>query len=226
VSSQETDRAAHWDATYGGRDEGTLSWFQEQPTTSIRLVTDALDARDARVATADGGPVERVARVIDVGAGTSRLVDELAAHGRAHVSVLDVSQRALDTVAARLETLGRREEVDLVRADVTAWRPEQPFDVWHDRAVFHFLTDPQERAAYVRTVTDALVPGGRAIVATFAADGPEVCSALPVRRHTPEELAAVFTDGFDPVTALREEHVTPDGRVQPFTWVVLSRRRP
>jgi SAM-dependent methyltransferase len=226
VSTHDADRSEHWDATYGGRDEATLSWFQEHPATSIRLVTEALDALDATAATADGERVDLAPRVIDVGAGTSRLVDELVAQRRAHVSVLDVSQRALDRVAARLEAVGRREGVDLIRADVTDWRPEEAFDIWHDRAVFHFLTDPEERAAYVRTATEALAPGGRLIVATFAADGPQVCSALPVRRHTPEELAAVFADGFEPVADLREEHETPDGRIQPFTWVVLSRRRP
>jgi SAM-dependent methyltransferase len=226
VSTPDPARAAHWDATYERRDEGSLSWFQEHPATSLRLVGEAIDALDAIAATGDGERVDLAPRVVDVGAGTSRLVDELAADARAHVSVVDVSQRALDMAEARLEAAGRREGVDLVVADVTAWRPEEPIDVWHDRAVFHFLTDAAERDAYVRTVTDAVAPGGRAIIATFAADGPEVCSALPVQRYSPAALAEVFSDGFEPVEDLREEHVTPDGRVQPFTWVVLSRRRP
>ncbi len=226
MSTPDRGRAEHWDATYERRDEGTLSWFQEHPATSLRLVGEAIDALDALAATGDGERVDLAPRVVDVGAGTSRLVDELAADARAHVTVLDVAQRALDMVAARLEAAGRREGVDLVVADVTTWRPVETVDVWHDRAVFHFLTDPSERDAYVRTVTDALAPGGRAIIATFAADGPEVCSALPVQRYTAAELIDVFADGFEPVEDLREEHVTPDGRVQPFTWVVLSRRRP
>ena len=226
MSTPDAGRAEHWDTAYGHRDEGTLSWFQEHPATSLRLVGEAIDALDAIAATGDGERVDLAPRVIDVGAGTSRLVDELAADARVHVTVLDVSQRALDMVAARLEADGRREGVDLVVADVTAWRPVESVDVWHDRAVFHFLTDVAERDAYVRTVTDAVVPGGRAIIATFAADGPEVCSALPVQRYSAAALAEVFSDGFEPLEDLREEHVTPDGRVQPFTWVVLSRRRP
>jgi SAM-dependent methyltransferase len=231
VTSPEVSRPEHWDATYGRRDEDSLSWFQDHPTTSLRLVIDALDAIDARTASDAshaplGTPGGRPVRVVDVGAGTSRLAGLIAATGRAHVTVLDVSHRALEVVGERLAADGLAAVTDLVVADVTTWRPTQPFDVWHDRAVLHFLTDDDERDAYVRTVTEAITPGGRLIVATFAADGPEVCSALPVRRYSPEDLVAVFADGFEPLDTLREEHVTPDGRVQPFTWAVLSRRRP
>jgi 2-polyprenyl-3-methyl-5-hydroxy-6-metoxy-1,4-benzoquinol methylase len=221
LTTSASARPEHWDAAYGRREETTLSWFQDEPKLSLRLVDDAL--ADART---DDGPTGRIQQVIDVGAGTSRLADALVVDGRSHVTVLDVSERALAALAARLAARGHSDRVTRIVADVTTWRPTGRFDVWHDRAVLHFLTDPQERDAYVRTAAEAVVPGGRLIVATFAQDGPESCSALPVQRYTPEELAAVFDEHFEPVTSLREEHVTPDGRVQPFTWVVLSRRRP
>jgi len=218
VTAGSVDRPVHWDATYEHRAEDTLSWFQAEPTTSLRLVRDVLADRPG------GAIAGRPVRLLDVGAGTSRLVDVLATEAATRVTVLDVSARAMGAVRARLSASDLLERVTLVVADVTAWSPDEPFDVWHDRAVFHFLTDPDERDAYVRTVTGAVRSGGSLVLATFAPDGPEVCSALPVLRYGPDELSSVLADGFEPVQHEREEHVTPDGRVQPFTWVVLRRR--
>jgi SAM-dependent methyltransferase len=218
VTTAAIDRPSHWDATYERRAEDSLSWFQAEPVTSIRLVHEAIAALPPARGSGDG------VHVVDVGAGTSRLVDALAADARLAVSVLDVSERATAAVRERLAASTSLERVTFVVADVTSWTPERPVDVWHDRAVFHFLTDPAERDAYVRTVTRALRPGGSVILATFAPDGPDVCSALPVQRYGADELVAALGDGFEPVHAEREEPVTPDGRVQPFTWVVLRRR--
>jgi trans-aconitate methyltransferase len=109
--------------------------------------------------------------------------------------------------------------VRCVRADLLEWEPDRRFDVWHDRAAFHFLVDAEARARYVATLTAALAPGGGVILGTFAADGPETCSGLPVRRYASDELAAALGDRLEVVATRREAHVTPRGAVQPFTWV-------
>ena len=106
-----------------------------------------------------------------------------------------------------------------VRADLLEWEPDRRYELWHDRAVFHFLVDEHDRDRYLATLTDALAPGGRVIVATFADDGPEVCSGLPVRRYAAEDLTAALGEGFELVETRREVHVTPRGAAQPFTWV-------
>jgi hypothetical protein len=109
--------------------------------------------------------------------------------------------------------------VRCVRADLLAWEPDGLYDLWHDRAVFHFLVDASDRARYVATLRKALGPGGRVIVATFADDGPETCSGLPVRRYSAADLVAELGEAFELVDTRREEHLTPRGAIQPFTWV-------
>jgi trans-aconitate methyltransferase len=113
--------------------------------------------------------------------------------------------------------------VAFVRSDVLDWSPDRAYDVWHDRAVFHFLSNDAERARYVERATEAVRPGGAVIVASFAADGPTHCSGLPVRRHTADDLAGTFASAFTLESNEREEHVTPAGGTQPFTWAVLRR---
>jgi SAM-dependent methyltransferase len=197
--------ATHWDRVHGG-DERERSWFREDPGPSFRLVHDAASGPDAPV--------------IDVGAGTSRLVDRLLAAGHTDVTVLDVSATAL----ARLsERLGPDPRVTAVIDDVRDWRPDRTYDVWHDRATFHFLVDDAEAAAYVASARTAVREGGHAVIATFAPDAPETCSALPVRRRDAAALAEAFGSAFELVHDEREEHRTPGGALQPFTWVVLRR---
>ena len=157
--------------------------------------------------------------MIDVGGGTSTLVDELVSRGFTDVSVLDVSTVALDSSRKRLGPTSER--VCWVCADVLAWTPERTYDLWHDRAVFHFLVDPADRRRYVQVARLAVRPGGYVIVATFATDGPARCSGLRVERYDTEGLCAAFSPGFALVGSRRELHTTPSGAVQPFTWVVL-----
>ena len=159
---------------------------------------------------------------MDVGGGDSRLADALLDRGLSCVTVLDVSEAALDR--ARVRVGPRASAVRWLQADVTGDWHSSPVDVWHDRAVFHFLTDPADRAAYLQHVATTVKPGGHLIVATFAADGPERCSGLPVARYSPEALAHEFRDYATPIRTAEERHVTPTGGLQPFTYSLMKAR--
>ena len=191
--------SSHWDEVYGGREPTSLSWYEPEPATSLRLIPGR-------------------GRVVDVGAGVSTLADRLVERGW-DVTLLDVSATALAAVRARLGDRAR-----YVVSDVLAFAPEEPFDVWHDRAVLHFLTSPADAQRYVEVVRASLRPGGAAVVGVFAEDGPQQCSGLPTARYSAVELAQLFGDGFALEHSEREEHVTPWGALQPFTWAVLRRR--
>jgi SAM-dependent methyltransferase len=194
--------ADHWDAAYSTRGIERVSWFQAVPETSLELV-HALD-------------ILADAAVIDVGGGASFLVDELLDRGYGDLTVLDLSAAALEATQRRLPAGGH---VEFIRADLLEWEPDRHYDLWHDRAVFHFLVDDADKDGYVATLRRAVEPGGKVIVGTFAEDGPETCSGLPVDRYSTADLVAALGDGFDVLETRRERHVTPRGAVQPFTWV-------
>jgi trans-aconitate methyltransferase len=138
------------------------------------------------------------------------------------VTVLDISQAGLDLAALRL---GRRaSEANWITADVTEWNPSRRFDIWHDRAAFHFLTDAADRAAYIARLHEALRPGGHAIIATFAADGPEKCSGLPVHRCDPEDLARELGETFRLVESRRHDHATPSNASQRFQFSLFQKK--
>src|SRR6516225_7943516 len=158
------ERHAHWQTVYQTKGEHDVSWFEESPAISLELI------RATGVGTA--------ASIIDIGGGTSRLVDALLNEGYSAVTVLDLSEKALETPKTRLGPQSAA-KAKWVAVDVTAWEPGQAYDVWHDRATFHFLTDPSERAAYVEGVLRAVRFGGHVIIGTLALDGPEQCSGLP-----------------------------------------------
>jgi SAM-dependent methyltransferase len=199
-----TDASHHWDAVYGGKAVTELSWYQERAATSLRLLA--------------GSPR---GSVVDVGAGASYLVDALLSDGWYDVTLVDVSPAALDLVRARLAERAAR--VSFVAADVLRWRPQRAFDAWHDRAVLHFLTSAADRDQYVRVAATAVAPGGVLVVGVFAEDGPEQCSGLPTERYDVSALADLLAPAFELEHHEREEHVTPWGAVQPFTWGVLRR---
>jgi hypothetical protein len=205
--SPRRERAAHWDSAYRDRGSTAVSWYQPAPTVSIELIHRTDIARDAAI--------------IDIGGGASGLVDALLADGFCDVSVLDVSGVALDEVRQRLASDA---PVTLIHGDLLHWSPERSFDLWHDRAVFHFLVDEHERATYLRTLRGAVHKSGFVILGTFAPDGPSHCSGLRVARYSGEELSEVLGPDFEVRERLREEHVTPAGVVQPFTWLVARRR--
>lgn len=197
---------AHWEEVHRTKAPEARSWFAPTPATSLALV--------------DAAGVQPTARVIDVGGGTSRLSDALLARGFEHVTVLDISAAALDEARERLAD----PRVTFIEADVTSASLPGPYDLWHDRAVFHFLTETAERAAYVRTLRGALAAGGHAIIATFALDGPTMCSGLPVVRYDPPSLARELGEGFDLVESRSEAHVTPAGKTQRFVYCLFRRQ--
>jgi len=201
------DRSDHWENVYATKRSTDVSWYQPEPETSLRLIKAVTSAPDASI--------------VDIGAGASLLVDNLLAEGFVDLTVVDLAGRSLDEVRNRLG--GKASRVTFIRHDVTTWKPTRRYDVWHDRAVFHFLTEPTDRERYVDVAHRALHDGGVAIVGTFAEDGPDHCSGLPVSRYSFEELADTFTPAFVPIQHEREEHATPGGVMQPFTWVVFRR---
>lgn len=207
VPGAPSEGAQHWDAVHATRAPTDLSWYQERPATSVRLIT---------------GAAKPEAAVVDIGAGQSLLADTLLDAGWRDVTVLDVSRTAVARVRDRLA--GHGEAASFVVTDVLAWEPHRTFDVWHDRAVFHFLITAEQQQRYVATASAAVRPGGVLVLGVFAADGPTACSGLPTARYDPDELAEVLADGFDLEHAEREEHRTPGGGVQPFTWAVLRRK--
>jgi trans-aconitate methyltransferase len=205
--SPQPNRAAHWQEVHAEKGAGEVSWWQEPDSLWLDLVE--------RTGVAAADPV------IDVGAGASLLVDALLDRGFADVTVLDVAPAALDRVRERLGA--RASAVHLVAADVTQWRGDRPYALWHDRAVLHFLTDQDDQDAYVASLLANLAPGGAAILATFAPDGPQTCSGLPVRRYAADELVALVGEGFALEHSERRVHTTPWGGEQPFTVALLRR---
>lgn len=200
-------RAVHWEGVYREKATDEVSWYQADPRPSLALV-DALGIEPG----AGGG-------VVDVGAGASPLLAALGRRGFTDLTAVDVSAAALDALAAG--AAADDVQISCVTADVTAWDPGRTFGLWHDRAALHFLVDEDERAAYLDTLQRA-VPDGAVVVATFATDGPEQCSGLPVRRYSADELLGLL-DGFELVEARRQVHTTPWGAEQAFTWVAARR---
>ena len=199
------DSARHWDDRYERIGDLHVSWFQAHPATSLDLIESLR--------------IEPSTPVLDVGGGNARLVDELVARGFRDITVLDVSAHALRLARRRLDT---PDVVTWQHADVLTWRPQRRWGLWHDRAVFHFLTDAADRAMYLMNLERALQAGGSFVIGTFAPGGPDCCSGLHVRRYDrtalgDEVLAALPAAA---VSAWRDEvHVTPSGATQPFTWI-------
>ncbi len=197
------DRKSHWSGVYQAKAVTDVSWHQEHPELSVELIRSA--------------QAERSARIIDVGAGASTLVDHLLADGYSDITLLDLSAEALNAVRERLGELSS--PITFLTGDVTDIAlPEHAFDIWHDRAVFHFLTDPVLRQKYVETARRAVKPGGHVIVATFALDGPTQCSGLTVDRYDAASLHSAFGDGFELLDSTYETHRTPWGSEQKFVY--------
>ena len=198
-------RRTHWETVYVTKAENEVSWFQDNPVPSLEAV-----------ALTGAAPASAI---IDIGGGASRLVDHLVAQGFLDLTVLDLSAAALDTAKARLGTPAAK--VRWLVADVTTWEPTASYDAWHDRAAFHFLTGEDDRAAYVTHLERALKPGGHAVIATFAPDGPERCSGLPVMRYDAESLGRALGPAFKLVHTERHEHATPWDARQVFQFSVF-----
>jgi ubiquinone/menaquinone biosynthesis C-methylase UbiE len=192
----------HWDHVYSTRSAESVSWYQSQARQSLALIES--------VATAN-------ARIIDVGGGASTLVDDLLRRDFGEITVLDISATALDVARERLGAAAER--VVWLQADITRVAlPPARFDVWHDRAVFHFLTDRASRVAYMARVKQSVRHGGHVIIAAYGTEGPAHCSGLPVSRFSAESLLSEFGAQFDLVEHLEERHRTPSGAIQHFVY--------
>jgi len=198
----------HWEQVYTAKSETEVSWYQRYPERSLALIRSFAP--------------DFAASILDVGGGASRLVDELLSHGYFDVTVLDVSDAALRRATERLGHAAGT--VNWITADITAWTPHRKWDVWHDRAVLHFLTATEDQDAYVAALTAATKPGSVAIISTFALDGPERCSGLPVQRYSPATLAARIGRDFELIAEASEIHTTPSGSIQKFAYATLRRR--
>jgi 2-polyprenyl-3-methyl-5-hydroxy-6-metoxy-1,4-benzoquinol methylase len=198
----------HWEKVYSSKATDAVSWFQPHAALSLELIKATGAGQDASI--------------IDVGGGASTLVDDLIANGYSDLTVLDLSAAALDAARHRLGAQGSK--VNWIVADITqAKLPNKRYDIWHDRAVFHFLTTQKQRDAYVRTVFNSVKPGGHVIIATFAEDGPEQCSGLPVMRYRADDLHDEFGDAFTLLKHQKEAHQTPFGTVQQFVYCYCRR---
>lgn len=196
------DMREHWEKVYSDKDPSCVSWYEASPVSSLSLIeSSSLGVDDS---------------ILDVGAGASTLVDELLTRGYEDISVLDVSSRALDATRMRLGAAGER--VHWIHENVLTWRPERTWDLWHDRAMLHFLTTDGERSQYVATLRQGLAPGGTAILSTFSLDGPNRCSGLPVTRYSAESMTDLLGPGFELLDRLSVTHATPAGGAQEFLY--------
>jgi len=200
------DPQAHWQSVYARKGEREVSWFQESPQPSLDLIEGCATPSSA---------------IVDIGGGASHLADALLQRGFKDLTVLDLSSAALAAAKARIGSAA--EHVRWITADIVTWAPERVYDVWHDREAFHFLVAEPDRAAYLARLERALRPGGHAIIATFAPDGPERCSGLPVTRYNADGLARTLGPSFRLESTRRHEHVTPWGAPQAFQFSVFRR---
>lgn len=203
----EFDPKAHWQEIYASKATTAVSWYQETPEPSLDLLQLVGAKRDTGI--------------VDIGGGGSILTDTLLALGFADLSVLDISQAVLEVVQERLGAAAGK--VDWIVADVTQWRPERSYDIWHDRAAFHFLVAEEDRVAYVERLRSALPVGGHAVIGTFAPDGPKKCSGLPVQRYDARSLSIALGIGFQLIDSRRYDHATPWGATQHFHFGTFRR---
>jgi len=198
---------SHWEKVYTTKAETDVSWYQPHSLRSLDLISAAAP--------------DPAAAIVDIGGGASRLVDDLLARGHTDLTVLDVSEAAL--AKSRLRLGSDAGKVAWVVADITAWHPPRTYDVWHDRAVFHFLIGPEPQAAYLAALRAGTATGSTVIMATFALDGPESCSGLPVQRYSAESLAARLGPPFSLMQRSEETHETPWGSPQTFSYAAFRR---
>jgi hypothetical protein len=202
VAARSDDTARRWDEAYDARGAQGVSWYQGAARVSLDLIEQLRIPSDAAL--------------IDVGGGMSFLVDGLLERGFVDVTVLDISRSALEEVRRRLPA---EAPVELLHADLLGWVPKRRYALWHDRAVFHFLVDEEDRARYLAALQASLAAGGLAILGTFATDGPETCSGLPVARYSAADLGTLLGSAYEIVATRGEVHVTPGGALQPFSWL-------
>jgi SAM-dependent methyltransferase len=202
------DKKRHWESVYEQKSPLDVSWYQSDPQLSLALIQST--------------GITPEAALIDVGGGASLLVDRLLDSGYRNVSVLDLSAKALAYAQQRLDEMSRR--ATWIEADITAFAPSVDYDLWHDRAVFHFLTDAEDRRKYIEVLKQSLKPGGHLIIAAFAIGGPAQCSGLEIVQYDAEKLSERLGEQFRLVEERTELHITPAKREQRFSYFRFIKR--
>ena len=210
LSMNDASRKDYWENVYAVKGETDVSWFQENPETSLQLIAKL--------------PISLSDGIIDIGGGASRLVDNLIERTFTNLAVLDLSAAALDVARKRLGA--RAAEIDWIVADITRWKPERRYCLWHDRAAYHFLIEAADRQSYMDCLREAVEPGGFAIIGTFAPDGPERCSGLRIMRYDANIVSHDLGQDFVLIDHQRHDHMTPAGVVQKFQFSVFRREPP
>ena len=202
------DRGEHWENIYRTKKLTEVSWYEPFPETSFNFIKDL--------------HLPKEARIIDIGGGDSFLADFLLAEGYSNVSVLDISKEALQRAKSRLDE--RKTEIQWIHADVSEFEPEGKYDLWHDRATFHFLTDEEDIRSYMMTLKASLNPGSHFVIGTFSNKGPEKCSGIDIKQHSTAELIGLFSSDFDVVSCRNVDHETPSGATQNFSFWSFRRK--
>lgn len=192
----------YWDDVYSKKNESEVSWFQAEPKKSLELI--------------DEFQLPLNAQIIDIGGGDSRLVDHLLARGFQNLTVLDISSTSLEKLRNRLE--GHGDKINYITSDITAFNPTIKYNLWHDRATFHFLTEIDQVEKYLKIAYDALEVGGHLIISTFSKTGPDKCSGLSISKYSKNDLRELFGRYFENVKCFEDTHVTPWGSKQDFVY--------
>lgn len=202
-----SERKKHWETVFQTKDTTKVSWYQPVPETSLNLI--------------DKLKLPKTARIIEVGSGDSFLGDFLLEKGYSNITLLDISEKALETIKKRLSA--KAEKITFLAGDVTNFSTSENYDLWHDRAVFHFLTEGKDIRGYVKNVSEKLVSGGYLIVGTFSNNGPEMCSGLQIQKYSETEITETFGNGFNKIECFTENHQTPSGSNQNFLFCVFKK---
>lgn len=202
------ERKAHWENVFETKDTTKVGWYQSVPKTSLRLIEEL--------------NLSKSAKIIEIGSGDSLLCDHLLNKGYSDISLLDISEKALETIKKRLGE--KAKTVTFLATDVTKLSSSAEFSLWHDRAVFHFLTSKKDINNYVNTASEKLVPGGYLILGTFSDNGPEMCSGLPVHQYSEKQLTVTFSANFKKINCFTENHTTPSGENQNFLFCLFQRK--
>lgn len=201
------ERKKHWESIFNTKDTRQVSWYQDSPERAVQLI--------------NGLKLSKSDKIIDVGCGDGFLVDRLLDNGYKNICLLDVSEKALNTVKTRLAL--EKEHLNFRCCDITCFNPQEKFNVWHDRAVFHFLIKNKDIEKYKQVAEKCLPAGAYLIIGTFSINGPNMCSALKVRQYSEESLCNVFKSSFEKVDCFEEDHRTPSGGIQIFQYCIFKR---
>jgi trans-aconitate methyltransferase len=201
------DKKTHWEDIYSKEKVDEVSWYQTQPSLSLHMI--------------EAANLDRNAAIIDVGGGASRLIDNLIMQGYTNLTVLDISEKSLERAKERIGSASQN--IQWVESDIADFNPHQKFQFWHDRAVFHFLTQPEDRTRYLEVMNQSLAAGAHIMIATFAPDGPEKCSGLPIQRYSHESLQQTLGPAYKLILQEQETHLTPAGGQQKFIYALFRK---